>query len=101
MPPKLVIQKNGQSVQYGGKCNPPRTIHLSPVSAEIDVIAMPGDGVDLLGEDGVEDAPQEDVEVAQQEEEHGYGLGGLRGICERMGAPFNGGTGGLKGVILQ
>ena len=48
---------------------------------------MPGDGVDLLGEDGVEDAPQEDVEVAQQEEEHGHGLGRLRGIWERAGLP--------------
>ena len=51
---------------------------------------MPGDGVDLLGEDGVEDAPQEDVEVAQQEEEHGHGLGRLRGIWERAGAPCRG-----------
>ena len=55
-------------------------IACSPVSTEIDVVAMPGDGVDLLGEDGVEDAPQEDVEVAQQEEEHRHGLGRLRGI---------------------
>ena len=56
----------------------------SPVSAaEVDVVAVPRDGVDLLCEDGVQHAPQEDVEVAQQEEEHGHGLGRLRRIWER------------------
>ena len=56
---------------------------ISPVTTQIDVISMPGYGVDLLSEDGVEDAPQEDVEVAQQEEEHGHGLRRLRRIWER------------------
>ena len=36
---------------------------------------MPGDGVDLLGEDSMQHAPQKDVKVAKQEEEHGHFFG--------------------------
>ena len=58
-----------------GKIGKVVTQIISPVTTQIDVISMPSDWVDLLCEDGVEDAPQEDVEVAQQEEEHRHLFG--------------------------
>ena len=36
---------------------------------------MPGDGVDLLGKDCMENAPQEDVQVSEQEEKHRHLFG--------------------------
>ena len=56
-------------------------IIISPVAAEVDVVALPRDGVDLLGEDGVQHAPQQDVEVAEQEEEHGHLVRGFYHKC--------------------
>lgn len=57
--------------------SPPNKPHA--VAAEVDVVALPRDGVDLLGEDGVQHAPQQDVEVAEQEEEHGHLVRGF--VC--------------------
>ena len=45
------------------------------MAGEVDVVAVPRDWVDLLCEDGVQHAPEEDVEVAQQEEEHRHLFG--------------------------
>ena len=41
---------------------------------------MPGDGVDLLGKDGMQHTPQKDVKVAEEKEEHGHLFGR---ICEK------------------
>ena len=45
--------------------------YWAPVPAKVEIVAVPRDGIDLLGKDCVQHAPQENVEVTEQEEENG------------------------------